>query len=201
MYLGDSTMDVFGSVNITNNKNNGTNSNVYLTDGKTMTVDNDFDGKIGVTAEKPVEELVVATGTSLTGNVVTKFQSDDVKYGIKLSGNDLVLTGKTDVTNKITFPSGQLTYTGSGLRYEKATISEGYNGKFTYTYWVPKGGSTGELDANGLPLAVGTYTVTPPMRTMTTTAPPAPSWRWWLGPTTIILPPPAAEEAGGPAIL
>lgn len=55
-----------------------------------MTVDNDFDGKIGVTAEKPVEELVVATGTSLTGNVVTKFQSDDVKYGIKLSGNDLV---------------------------------------------------------------------------------------------------------------
>lgn len=124
-----------------------------------MTVDNDFDGKIGVTAEKPVEELVVATGTSLTGNVVTKFQSDDVKYGIKLSGNDLVLTGKTDVTNKITFPSGQLTYTGSGLRYEKATISEGYNGKFTYTYWVPKGGSTGELDANGLPLAVGTYTV------------------------------------------
>ena len=159
VYLGDSTMDVFGSVNITNNKNNGTNSNVYLTDGKTMTVDNDFDGKIGVTAEKPVEELVVATGTSLTGNVVTKFQSDDVKYGIKLSGNDLVLTGKTDVTNKITFPSGQLTYTGSGLRYEKATISEGYNGKFTYTYWVPKGGSTGELDANGLPLAVGTYTV------------------------------------------
>ena len=52
---------------------------------------------------------------------MTKFQSDDVKYGIKLSGNDLVLTGKTDVTNKITFPSGQLTYTGSGLRYEKAT--------------------------------------------------------------------------------
>lgn len=26
VYLGDSTMDVFGSVNITNNKNNGTNS-------------------------------------------------------------------------------------------------------------------------------------------------------------------------------
>lgn len=159
VYLGDSTMAVSGSANITNNKNGGTNSNVYLIDGKTMTVDNGFNGMIGVTAKNPAEELVVATGTSLNGNVVTKFQSDDVKYGIKLSGNDLVLTGKTDVSGAIDFQDGTLTYTGSGLRYEKATISEGYNGKFTYTYWVPKGGSTGELDANGLPLAVGTYTV------------------------------------------
>lgn len=62
VYLGDSTMAVSGSANITNNKNGGTNSNVYLIDGKTMTVDNGFNGMIGVTAKNPAEELVVATG-------------------------------------------------------------------------------------------------------------------------------------------
>ena len=69
------------------------------------------------------------------------------------------LVEKNNVNDKITFLDGELTYTGSGLTYEKATISEGYTGSFTYTYAVPKGGSTGELDANGLPVAVGIYTV------------------------------------------
>ena len=66
-------------------------------------------------------------------------------------------SAKTDVSNQIHFADGELTYTGAGLKYEAASIQDGYTGSFTYTYAVKGSGS---LDTSGLPVAVGTYTVT-----------------------------------------
>ena len=63
----------------------------------------------------------------------------------------------SDVSGKIKFKDGTLTYTGKGLKYEKATITGNYKGSFTYTYEVK---DSGALDEDGLPVAVGTYIVT-----------------------------------------
>lgn len=68
---------------------------------------------------------------------------------------------KNDVSGKINFNGGSLTYNGAGQKYEKAaldsSVTAGTDGHWTYTYAV-KGG-IGSLDG-GLPKTVGTYTVT-----------------------------------------
>ena len=70
---------------------------------------------------------------------------------------------KTDVSDKINFNDGSLTYNGEGQEYKAAaldsSVTAGEGGKWTYTYAV-KSGSTGTLDAAGLPKTAGTYTVT-----------------------------------------
>lgn len=68
---------------------------------------------------------------------------------------------KNDVSDKINFNDGSLTYNGAGQTYEKATLDDsvtaGTGEKWTYTYTA----GTGMLDtATGLPKTVGTYTVT-----------------------------------------
>lgn len=68
---------------------------------------------------------------------------------------------KNDVSSKINFNDGSLTYTGAGQKYEKAaldsSVTPGTGGAWTYTYAA----GTGTLDtATGLPETVGTYTVT-----------------------------------------
>ena len=68
---------------------------------------------------------------------------------------EVEVTDKTDVSNNISFPDGTRTYTGSGIKYEAATLN-GNSVSMTYTYAVKNGG---ELK-DGLPLTVGTYTVT-----------------------------------------
>ena len=68
---------------------------------------------------------------------------------------------KNNVSSKINFNDGSLTYTGAGQKHEKATldnsVTPGTGEKWTYTYAVSSGGT---LDAAGLPKTVGTYTVT-----------------------------------------
>lgn len=70
---------------------------------------------------------------------------------------------KADVSDKINFNGGSLTYNGAGQKYETAaldsSVTAGTGEKWTYTYAV-KSGSTGTLDTAGLPKTVGTYTVT-----------------------------------------
>lgn len=76
-------------------------------------------------------------------------------YNSGLLSIEIKVVDKTDVSNNISFPDGSAIYTGSGIKYEAATL----NGNFvsmTYTYAVKDGG---ELK-DGLPLTVGTYTVT-----------------------------------------
>ena len=74
-------------------------------------------------------------------------------YTLTIEAND-----KTNVSGRITFESGSAVYTGSGIAYEKATIS-GLSGSMRYSY-TPESTTGASLDAAGLPLTVGTYTVT-----------------------------------------
>lgn len=68
---------------------------------------------------------------------------------------------KNDVSGKINFNDGSLTYNGEGQEYKTAaldsSVTAGDGGTWTYTYTA----GTGTLDtATGLPKTVGTYTVT-----------------------------------------
>lgn len=74
-------------------------------------------------------------------------------YDLKIQAYD-----KTNVSNRIVFESGSAVYTGSGIKYEKATIA-GHSSGMHYTY-APDVTTGATLDAAGLPLTVGTYTVT-----------------------------------------
>mgnify|MGYP004627774155 CR=1 FL=1 len=74
-------------------------------------------------------------------------------YTLTIEAND-----KTNVSGRITFESGSAVYTGSGIAYEKATIS-GLSGSMSYSY-TPDSATGASLDTAGLPLTVGTYTVT-----------------------------------------
>lgn len=74
-------------------------------------------------------------------------------YDLKIQAYD-----KTNVSNRIVFESGSAVYTGSGIKYEKAIIA-GHSSGMRYTY-APDVATGATLDAAGLPLTVGTYTVT-----------------------------------------
>ena len=73
---------------------------------------------------------------------------------------EITVQKKTDVSSKINFNNGSLTYNGAGRKYETAaldsSVTPGTGGAWTYTYAVSSGGT---LDAAGLPKTVGTYTV------------------------------------------
>ena len=73
-------------------------------------------------------------------------------YALTISTHD-----RTDVSGSISFPDGSTVYTGTGIKYENATIS-GYSGTLRYGY-TPNASTGASLDASGLPLTVGTYTV------------------------------------------
>ncbi len=73
-------------------------------------------------------------------------------YALTISTHD-----RTDVSGSISFPDGSAVYTGTGIKYENATIS-GYSGTLRYGY-TPNASTGASLDASGFPLTVGTYTV------------------------------------------
>ena len=70
---------------------------------------------------------------------------------------EITVQKKNDVSGKINFNGGSLTYNGAGQKYEKASVTAGEDGTWTYTYAA--NGGTASLDG-GLPKTVGTYTVT-----------------------------------------
>lgn len=73
-------------------------------------------------------------------------------YALTISTHD-----RTDVSGSIEFKDGSAVYTGTGIKYENATIS-GHSGTLRYGY-TPNASTGASLDASGLPLTVGTYTV------------------------------------------
>lgn len=98
----------------------------------------------------------------LNGTVGTAFVEVKVKPGSSNYANvsftlTFVVNDKENVSGSISFPDGSAVYTGTGIKYENATIS-GYSGTLRYGY-TPNASTGASLDASGLPLTVGTYTV------------------------------------------
>ena len=98
----------------------------------------------------------------LNGTVGTAFVEVKVKPGSSNYANasftlTFVVNDKENVSGSISFPDGSAVYTGTGIKYENATIS-GYSGTLRYGY-TPNASTGASLDASGLPLTVGTYAV------------------------------------------
>ena len=109
---------------------------------------------------KVVEKLkTMAAGASLP--LTYHFDPTSANYlGAKTGSFTITVQAKTDVSGKIAFSDGKLTYNGSAQTYEKASIggiTAGANPKWTYTYAAAD--ATATLDS-GKPKTAGTYTVT-----------------------------------------
>ena len=96
-------------------------------------------------------------GTVGTALVEVKVKPDSSNYANASFTLTFVVNDKENVSGSISFPDGSAVYTGTGIKYENATIS-GYSGTLRYGY-TPNASTGASLDASGLPLTVGTYTV------------------------------------------
>ena len=102
----------------------------------------------------------MAAGASLPSLQYVFDPTSDNYLGSKVGNFTITVKAKTDVSGKIAFNDGKLTYNGSAQTYEKASIdgiTAGANPKWTYTYTAAD--ATASLDG-GKPKTVGTYTVT-----------------------------------------
>lgn len=97
------------------------------------------------------------SGTVGTALVEVKVKPDSSNYANASFTLTFVVNDKENVSGSISFPDGSAVYTGTGIKYENATIS-GYSGTLRYGY-TPNASTGASLDASGLPLTVGTYTV------------------------------------------
>ena len=138
-------------------------ADMFLADEKetgfTITV-TDYDGDEIFTTAPAVNGTNV--NYQLNGTVGTAFVEVKVKPGSSNYANasftlTFVVNDKENVSGSISFPDGSAVYTGTGIKYENATIS-GYSGTLRYGY-TPNASTGASLDASGLPLTVGTYTV------------------------------------------
>lgn len=97
------------------------------------------------------------SGTVGTALVEVKVKPDSSNYANASFTLTFVVNDKENVSGSISFPDGSAVYTGTGIKYENATIS-GHSGTLRYGY-TPNASTGASLDASGLPLTVGTYTV------------------------------------------
>ena len=97
-------------------------------------------------------------GTKGSALVEIKVTPDSKNYYGGSFTLTFVVNDKENVSNSISFPNGSAVYTGKGIKYENAAITGHSNALLRYGYTANE--STGAtLDASGLPLTVGTYTV------------------------------------------
>ena len=109
-------------------------------------------------------EISTTNDNIVTLKVASNTNADTFKL-VATSKTDTTVKGeleikvqkKNNVNGKINFNDGSLTYNGAGQKYEKASVTAGEDGTWTYTYAA--NGGTASLDG-GLPKTVGTYTVT-----------------------------------------
>lgn len=92
-----------------------------------------------------------------TAFVEVKVEPDSSNYANASFKLTFVVNDKKNVSGSISFPDGSAVYTGSGIAYERATLN-GNSFNMTYSYTPTSNGA--KLDKSGLPLTVGTYTVT-----------------------------------------
>ena len=138
-------------------------ADMFLADEKetgfTITV-TDYDGDEIFTTAPAVNGTIVnyqLNGTVGTAFVEVKVKPDSSNYANASFTLTFVVNDKENVSGSISFPDGSAVYTGTGIKYENATIS-GYSGTLRYGY-TPNASTGASLDASGLPLTVGTYTV------------------------------------------
>lgn len=138
-------------------------ADMFLADEKetgfTITV-TDYDGDAIFTTAPAVDGTNVnyqLNGTVGTAFVEVKVKPDSSNYANASFTLTFVVNDKENVSGSISFPDGSAVYTGTGIKYENATIS-GYSGTLRYGY-TPNASTGASLDASGLPLTVGTYTV------------------------------------------
>ena len=138
-------------------------ADMFLADEKetgfTITV-TDYDGDEIFTTAPAVNGTNVnyqLNGTAGTAFVEVKVKPDSSNYANASFTLTFVVNDKENVSGSISFPDGSAVYTGTGIKYENATIS-GYSGTLRYGY-TPNASTGASLDASGLPLTVGTYTV------------------------------------------
>ena len=112
VFVGDGTFKVSGGVKISGNKkSDGSDSNVYLSDGKTITVTGALDGaEIGVTTEKKPSgsatvEIAKGSGYDMKDSDAAVFFADDlVNYSTKLDldkGVVQLCTGETQMVHPV----------------------------------------------------------------------------------------------------
>ena len=138
-------------------------ADMFLADEKetgfTITV-TDYDGDEIFTTAPAVNGTNVnyqLNGKVGTAFVEVKVKPDSSNYANASFTLTFVVNDKENVSGSISFPDGSAVYTGTGIKYENATIS-GYSGTLRYGY-TPNASTGASLDASGLPLTVGTYTV------------------------------------------
>ena len=138
-------------------------ADMFLADEKetgfTITV-TDYDGDEIFTTAPAVDGTNVnykLNGTVGTAFVEVKVKPDSSNYANASFTLTFVVNDKENVSGSISFPDGSAVYTGTGIKYENATIS-GHSGTLRYGY-TPNASTGASLDASGLPLTVGTYTV------------------------------------------
>ena len=138
-------------------------ADMFLADEKetgfTITV-TDYDGDEIFTTAPAVNGTNVnyqLNGTVGTAFVEVKVKPDSSNYANASFTLTFVVNDKENVSGSISFPDGSAVYTGTGIKYENATIS-GYSGTLRYGY-TPNASTGASLDASGLPLTVGPYPV------------------------------------------
>ena len=169
----DGTFTVSGSANITGN----TANNVYLNDGKTITIgEGGLSGKIGVTtATKPAENkpvTVIADTKGITG-LTNHVVSDDNAYKTAVDGSAIVLKVRGDTggtpgggtpeivpVDSITLPATATLEVGKTMTLTATVTPE--NAANKRVTWTSSNENVATVDANGTVTAVkaGIATIT-----------------------------------------